>query len=463
MEETVQRPTENKMGVLPIRRLLVGMSLPMMTSMLIQACYNIVDSIFVAHINENALTAVSLAFPMQMLMIAVATGTGVGINAYLSKSLGQRRRELVNRIAANGVFLALVSSLAFMFFGLFLAERFFLAQTDIPEIIAHGKEYLTVVCGLSIGVFTQVTLERLLASTGRTIYYMLAQLSGAVANLILDPIMIFGLLGCPRMGVFGAAAATVAGQFLAAGLALHFNLRKNHDIALSLRGFRPDFGIAIRIYLVGVPSILMAGVGSLMAYGMNQILLPFTATAAAVFGIYFKLQSFFIMPVFGLNNAMVPIVAYNYGARNRERVVQTVKFAMVCAEAVMILGLAAFLALPERLLGLFNANDHMLAIGVPALRIIGLHYAVAGFCIVSISTFQALGNGMYSLLVAVTRQLVVLLPSAWLLSLTGSLAAIWWAFPIAESATMIVCLLLLKRIGGRGLPSSASGRLMPGD
>ena len=437
---------ENIMGVSPIHRLLLSMSIPMVVSMLVQACYNVVDSIFVSSLGEDALTAVSLAFPVQMLMIAVATGTGVGVNSLLSRSLGERNFDRVNKTAANGVFLAWASSAVFMAFGIFFVGDFFGSQTDNAGIVGYGREYLSIVCIGSLGVYNQILFERLLSSTGKTFLSMLAQLSGAIANLILDPIMIFGLFGFPRMETAGAALATVIGQILAAAVAIRLNLSRNREIRLSMRRFRPDPDIIRRIYAVGLPSILMASIGSVMTYGINLILIPFTTTAAAVFGVYFRLQSLLIMPIFGLNNGMVPIVAYNYGAGARERIVKTIRLAALYAEGIMIGGSLAFQLFPERLLDLFNATGEMLAIGVPALRTIGIHYLFAGFCIVFISTFQALGNGLESLFISFTRQLVVLLPAAWLLSLTGSLDAIWWSFPLAEGVTFAVSALLLRRV-----------------
>ncbi|MDR2390895.1 MAG: MATE family efflux transporter [Planctomycetota bacterium] len=437
---------ENIMGVAPIHRLLLSMSVPMVMSMLVQACYNVVDSIFVASLGENALTAVSLAFPVQMLMIAVAAGTGVGVNSLLSRSLGERNFARVNQTAANGIFLACASSAVFVLFGFLFVGDFLASQTDNAEIVGYGREYLSIVCIGSFGVYNQILFERLLSSTGKTFLSMLAQLSGAITNLILDPIMIFGLFGFPRMETAGAALATVLGQMLAAAIAIRLNLSRNREISFSLLRFRPDSDIIRRIYAVGIPSILMASIGSVMTYGMNLILIPFTTTAAAVFGVYFKLQSLLVMPIFGLNNGMVPIVAYNYGAGARERIVKTIRLSALYAEGVMIGGSLVFQLFPERLLDLFNATGEMLAIGVPALRTIGVHYLFAGFCIVSISTFQALGDGMASLLISFIRQLVVLLPAAWLLSLTGSLDAIWWSFPLAEGATFAVSTFLLRRV-----------------
>jgi putative MATE family efflux protein len=446
METQAEKRPENKMGVMPVRKLLLSMSIPMMISMLVQALYNIVDSIFVAQINENALTAVSLAFPVQTVMIGVGVGTGVGVNAFLSKSLGEKNFPRANMTAANGILLSWISCAVFTVVGFLGSPAFFSTQTNITEIVEYGVDYLSVICILSFGVFNQVMLERLLISTGKTFYSMISQTAGAITNLILDPIMIFGLLGFPRMEVSGAALATVIGQFVGASLALFFNLRSNRDIRLSPKDMRLNFEIVKRIYAVGLPSIMMGSLGSVMIYGFNRILLSFTSTAAAVFGVYFKLNSFIFMPVFGLNNGMVPIIAYNFGARNRERIMQTIKLAVTYAVGIMLLGMAAFQIFPDKLLLMFNASDEMLRIGVPALRIIGCHLPFAGFCIAFLSIFQALGNGMESLFVAGSRQLLFLLPMAWLLSLTGSVGAVWWSFPAAEAATLAVGTFFIRRV-----------------
>lgn len=440
------RPKENKMGTMPINRLLLNMSLPMMVSMLVQALYNVVDSVFVSRINENALTAVSLAFPLQNLMIAVAAGTGVGVNALLSKSLGEKNYEKVNRTADNAVFLALISYLAMLLIGIFGVGIFYRSQTSDAQIAAYGISYGRICCCLSFGVFLQVTMERLLQSTGKTFYTMIIQGTGAVINIIMDPILIFGLFGFPRMEVAGAAAATVAGQIAASILAVILNQRVNHEVQLKLKGFRPDLKIISQIYKVGVPSIIMQSIASIMVYGMNRILIAFTSTATAVFGVYFKLQSFIFMPVFGLNNGMIPIIAYNYGANSRKRVVQTVKYSTVYAVLIMTVGTVIFQIFPADLLIMFKASETMLQLGVPALRIISSSFMIAGYCIVCGSVFQALGNGFYSLIVSVARQLIVLLPVAWLLSGFGNVNYVWWAFPIAEVASLIMSTMFLVRI-----------------
>jgi putative MATE family efflux protein len=437
---------ENKMGVMPIPKLLITMSLPMMLSMLVQALYNIVDSIFVAQIDEYALTAVSLAFPLQNLMIGVATGTGVGINALLSRSLGEKNEKEASLAANNGIFLALVSYLVFALIGLTISRPFFAMQTNIPEIVEYGTQYLTIICICSFGLFMQIAFERLLQSTGKTLYTMITQSLGAIINIIMDPILIFGLFGFPKMGVAGAAAATVFGQITAMTLALVFNLKVNHEIRLSIKGFRPDLRIIRIIYSVGVPSIIMMAIGSVMTFGFNKILLMFTSTATAVFGVYFKLNSFAFMPVFGLNNGMIPIIAYNYGAQNKQRITATIKMSICIAISLMLVGLAVFQLLPDKLLLLFNASDHMLDIGVPALRTISLSFLFAGFCIVVGSVFQALGNGIYSLIISIARQLVVLLPAAYILAHTLGLNAVWWSFNIAEIVSLVMSVVLLRKI-----------------
>ena len=437
---------ENKMGVMPVNKLLLSMSLPIMISMLVQALYNIVDSIFVAKISENALTAVSLAFPIQSLMIATATGTGVGVNAILSKSLGEKNFEKANRTAVNGVFLAVMSYILFVIIGLTVTMPFYRSQTSDAEILAYGKQYLTIVCVASIGLFAQIIFERLLQSTGKTIYTMITQGTGAIINIILDPILIFGLLGFPAMGVTGAAVATVAGQIVGGIMGVVINEKVNHEIKLIWKGFRPSLQMIGAIYRVGVPSIIMQAIGSLMTYGMNLILISFTSTATAVFGVYFKLHSFIFMPIFGLNNGMITIVAYNYGAGKKERLIKTVKLSVAYAMAVMVIGFLIFQTLPQVLLQWFNASDRMMEIGVPALRIISISFLLAGFCIICGSVFQALGNGVYSMVVSIARQLVVLLPVAFLLSKLGNVNYVWWAFPIAELMSLALSTFFLFRI-----------------
>lgn len=431
---------------MPVNRLLITMSVPMVISMLVQALYNIVDSMYVAQISENALTAVSLAFPYQNLMIAVATGTGVGVNALLSRSLGERNKELVNKTACTCIFLAGASWIVFALLGLGFSRTFFAMQTDVAEIVNGGESYLLICSILSIGLFIQIAFEKLLSSTGRTVLTMLTQGAGAIINIILDPILIFGMFGMPKMGIAGAAAATVVGQIIGAFLGIWLNHRFNYEIHVSFRSFRPEFKVIKAIYSVGIPSILMASIGSVMTFGMNKILIGFSTTAAAVFGVYFKLQSFVFMPIFGMNNGLVPIVAYNFGARKPERIVKTIKLSMMYATGMMVLGFAAFQLFPQNLLSIFNASDTMLAIGIPALKIISFHFLIAGVSIICSSTFQALGHGVLSLEMSLIRQLIVLLPCAFLFAQTGVLDLVWLAFPIAELVAVVLGILFMVRI-----------------
>jgi putative MATE family efflux protein len=442
-----QPKAENKMGTMPVNKLIINMSLPMIISMLVQALYNVVDSVFVVRISQNALTAVSLAYPIQNLMIAVGAGTGVGINAYLSRALGEHKPKEVNRVATNGLFVILLSYLAFAVFGLFFSRQYFASQTDIPEIIAYGSDYLFYVTVLSFGLFFSMTFERLLQATGITVYSMISQTVGAVTNIILDPILIFGLFGFPRLEVAGAAIATIIGQILGMCVGLFFNITKNKEINLSFKGFRPHGNTIRTIYAVGLPSIIMQSIGSVMTYGMNRILLMFSATAVSVFGAYFKLQSFIFMPVFGLNNGLIPIIAYNYGAKKKERITQTVKTGCIIAVGVMLIGLIVFQVCPETMLALFSASDsaeEMAAIGVPALRTISYSFLFAGFCIVGSAAFQALGKGFYSLLISLVRQIFVILPVAYFFAVNFGLDAVWYAFPIAETVSLVLCAFLLK-------------------
>lgn len=446
-EEEEELAQDNKMGTLPVKRLIVSMSLPMMISMLVQAMYNIVDSIFVSHLSEDALTAVTLAFPLQMMIISVGSGTGVGINALLSKALGEKKQKRANKAANNGLLLTFISFIVFVAVGIFLAEPFIKSQTDSINIANMGTVYLYTCCTLSIGVFFQMTFERLLQSTGRTHLSMISQITGAVINIIFDPIFIFGYFGIEGMGVIGAAYATVLGQCIAAVVGLVLNVKFNPDIKISLKKmFKPSWKIIRRIYAVGVPSILMMAIGSIMSYCMNQILGIFSSTAVAVFGAYFKLQSFIFMPIFGLNNGLIPVLAYNYGARSKERIREAVKFSMKLALSIMVIGTIVFWSIPRLLLGFFDASDYMLSLGVPALRIISLSFPVASLCIAMGSMFQAFSKSKYSLIVSVGRQLVVLIPVAWLLAQTGEVQNVWWAFPAAELMSLVLSIYFFKRI-----------------
>lgn len=437
---------QNKMGVMPVNKLLLSMSLPMMASMMVQALYNIVDSMFVAQLSENALTAVSLAFPAQNLMIAVGTGTGVGINALISRSLGEKNKERANLIANNGLMLYIISGIVFAIFGLVGSEFFFRVQTDDAEIIQLGTDYLRICCLLSTAVFLQFGFERILQATGRTFYTMLTQGLGAIINIVMDPILIFGLFGAPKLGVKGAAIATVFGQICAASLALWFNKKKNDDIIINPKRYHLQAHAVKSIYAIGVPSICMASIGSVMTFGLNKILMAFSSTATAVFGVYFKLQSFIFMPVFGLNNGMVPIIGFNYGARKPDRLMHTMKLATCYAVGLMLAGMVIFWTCTTQLLAIFNASEQMLAIGIPALRIISLCFLFAGFNIIRISTMQALGHGVISLVISVMRQLVVLLPVAFVFSRIWGLNATWLAFPIAEVVALLTTMFFWRKV-----------------
>lgn len=444
-ENKYNPPQQNKMGTMPVAKLLITMSAPMMISMIVQACYNIVDSIFVSQISENALNAVSLAFPLQQLMIAVCGGTAVGMNALLSQALGAKKFDRANKVANTGIFLFAVSCIIFVVIGLFASRPFFMMQTDVEEIIEYGTDYASVCLTLSIGIFSQFCFEKILQATGRTFLTMITHLVGALINIILDPILIFGLLGFPRLEVAGAAIATVSGQIIAGILAIIFNVKFNPEVHISTKLIRWDSKIVKDIYKIGLPSIIMQSIGSVMTFCLNKILIAFTTTATAVFGAYFKLQSFIFMPIFGLNNGMVPIVAYNYGAKKLDRIKKTVALSIAIAMSIMTLGLIAFELVPDILLSFFNASEEMLEIGVPALRTIGIHFVFAGFCIIAGSVCQAIGNPAHSLIVSVCRQLLVLLPVAWLLAQTGKLELVWFAFPIAECVSLVLSAIFLAK------------------
>lgn len=433
------------MGTAPMAPLLFSLAIPMMVSMLVQALYNIVDSIFVSYVDEAALSAVSLAFPVQNLMIAFAVGTGIGVNAHLSRSLGEGNQAEANRAAANGLFLSVCSYLVFLLFGLFAVRPFLTVQTTDAAIFGYGLDYMTIVCVFSLGIFIQCMLEKILTATGRSSLAMLVQLVGALTNLALDPIFIFGLFGLPKMGAAGAALATVCGQTVGAVFALFLNKKFNTDVHLGIRGFKPDPRTIRRIYAVGVPSIAMNAIGSVMTFGMNAILIRFSSTAVAVFGVYFKLNSFIFMPIFGLNNGMVPIISYNYGARKPARILSVIRLAMFTATGIMVVGLLAAQIWPDALLGIFNAGPEMLSIGEMALRIISIHFVLAGVDIILSSTFQALGQAGLSLIISLVRQLIVLLPVAFLLSFTGDVNMIWWCFPIAEVFAFVLSIFFAGR------------------
>ena len=437
---------ENKMGVMPVPKLLMNMALPMIISMLVQALYNIVDSIYVSQVSESAVTALSLAFPVQNLQVGFAVGLGVGVNSLLSKSLGQKNQEAADRAAGNGILLELIAVALFVIFGLFGVRRYFSMQSQVAETVESGIAYTRICCVFTMGMFVEILGERLLQATGRTVHSMIVQATGAIINIILDPIFIHGRFGIPAMGVAGAAVATVIGQWIGACLCIFFNLRYNSDIRFSWRFLKPKAGTVGPILAVGVPAIVMNAIGSVMNFGMNQILQSFQETATGVFGIYYKLQSFFFMPLFGMNSATISIIAFNYGAKKPDRIIKTLRWACGIAVGIMLAGLLAFQLAPGLLLGLFNPSEGFLAIGTSALRIISIHFPVAAFCIILGACFQALGNGIYSTIVSLCRQLFVLLPVAYLLSLTGDVHNVWWAFPVAEIASGLVTALLFTRI-----------------
>ena len=440
---------QNKMGVMPVGKLLLNMAIPMIISMLVQAFYNIVDSVYVSRISESAVTALSLAFPIQNVQIGFAIGIGVGVNSLLSKSLGQGNRDMANRTAGNGIFLVLIAVAGLMLFGFFGTRPYYEVQSEVMETVEGGIAYSRICCIFTLGVFAEILFERLLQATGRTVHTMITQGVGAIVNIVLDPIFIFGYFGIPAMGIAGAAVATVIGQWIAASLALFFNLKFNPDVKLGLKYIKPDWQAIRQILTVGVPTIIMNSIGSVLNFSMNQILLGFKAvgeTAAGVFGIYYKLQSFFFMPLFGINNATISIVAFNYGAKKPDRIIKTLKIATGIALGLMIAGLLAFQLIPQVLLGLFNPSDSFLEIGCTALRIISIHFPVAAFCIVFSSSFQALGNGIYSTITSLCRQMIALLPAAYLLSLSGNLSNVWWSFPIAEVVSLAATLFFFVKI-----------------
>ncbi|WP_080145651.1 MATE family efflux transporter [Marinilactibacillus piezotolerans] len=440
----MKKMKSNKLGTMPMNRLVLNLSLPMMISMLIQSMYNVVDSMFVAQISEEALAALSLAYPIQMLMLAVQVGSGVGMNAELSKRLGEDRKDLASETANNGVFLAFMHYAVFLALGLTAMRPFFEAQTDNALIIQNGVEYTMIISVFSIGKFLQFVYERTLQATGRTFYTMITQGTGAILNIALDPIMIFGLFGFPALGVYGAALATVIAQTVSALMAFTFNAKFNDDVDMKIKGFRPDWGVIRRIYSVGIPSMLMTSITSLVTFLLNNILLQFTATATAVYGVYIRLQGFAFMPVFGLNNGMIPIVSYNYGARNKQRMMSAIKICLIYALSLMLLGTILFQLFPTQLLALFSASPEMTAIGVSALRTISLSFVLAGFSIIMGTVFQALGNGILSLGVQAARQLIILVPVAYLLSLTGDVHSVWWAIVISEAVAVVFAAIAMR-------------------
>lgn len=439
---------ENRMGVMPVGKLLFAMSTPMVISFLVQSLYNIVDSIFVARYSPDALAAVSLAYPIQILMIAVSVGTGVGVNALLSRSLGEGKKKKAKLTADNAILLGILASIMFALFGVLCTKLFFDSQTKSESIRQLGYSYLSVVTIFSFGLMLEVTFERILQSTGKTVFNMITQSVGAIINIILDPILIFGFFGVPKLGIAGAAIATVAGQIIAMILSFIFNMKYNEDVDIRFGThiFIPDFGIIKQIYKVGIPSIAMQAMSTLMILGLNKILVTYSDMAVNVLGIYYKLQSFVFMPIFGLNNGMTPIVAFNYGAKNKDRIVKVLKYSFIASIVIMVIGTAIFWLFPKELMMLFNPNEEMMKLGIPALRICSLCFILAAFDVMAIATFQSLGNGMYALYASFLRQLVLILPFAYALSKISGLGAVWYSIPLAELGCAFFDIYLMKKI-----------------
>ena len=446
MTLTKRKRPKNKMGTMPINKLIINMSLPLITSMFVQAFYNIVDSLFVARINEDALTAVSMSFPAQNLMISAGVGVGVGITALIARYLGAHDEKGITRVVHNGIFLGILNSILFALFGIFLAKFYFEFQKASGIIETYGIQYLSICSIFAFSIIMEITFERMLIASGKTIYTMITQSTGAIINIIFDPIFIFGLFGFPKMGIVGAAVATIFGQTVAMFMALYFNVTKNHEVRISIKKFAVDFKTIINIYEIGFPSIVMQSAASFMIFQLNNLLASFSTTATAVLGVYFKLQSFVILPVFGLNNSVISIVSYNYGAGKIKRLLKTVKVANIYAFSIMLAGFVLCQILPVQILKIFDASDNMLAIGVPALRIISFSFLIAPFSIVSSGTFQALGKGTFSLIISLIRQLIVILPLSYLLSRVMGMKGVWVAFPIAEIVAGILTIIYLRKL-----------------
>lgn len=446
MTLTKRKRPENKMGTMPINKLIINMSLPLITSMFVQAFYNIVDSLFVARINEDALTAVSMSFPAQNLMISAGVGVGVGITALIARYLGAHDEKGITRVVHNGIFLGILNSILFALFGIFLAKFYFEFQKASGIIETYGIQYLSICSIFAFSIIMEITFERMLIASGKTIYTMITQSTGAIINIIFDPILIFGLFGFPKMGIVGAAVATIFGQTVAMFMALYFNVVKNHEVRISIKKFAVDFKTIVNIYEIGFPSIVMQSAASFMIFQLNNLLASFSTTATAVLGVYFKLQSFVILPVFGLNNSVISIVSYNYGAGKIKRLLKTVKVANIYAFSIMLAGFVLCQILPSQILKIFDASDNMLVIGVPALRIISFSFLIAPFSIVSSGTFQALGKGTFSLIISLIRQLIVILPLSYLLSRVMGMKGVWVAFPIAEIVAGILTIIYLRKL-----------------
>lgn len=434
---------ENKMGTMSVNKLLITMSLPMMISMLVQSMYNIVDSIFVARFSDKALTAVSLCFPVQTLMIAFAAGTSIGINSILSRKLGEGDKRSATLVATNGIVLGFLTSLVFALAGALSAYKIFGFFTKDATIIDMAAQYMWICTVFSLGSFMQIVAEKLLISTGKTLFSMSSQILGAVINIILDPIFIFGI-GVPQMGIAGAAIATVIGQWCAMIFAFILNITKNKEISISFKGFRFDGAIISEIYKVAIPSIIMQSIISIMTVGMNKILA--NDTAISVFGVYYKLHSFIFMPIFGLTGALIPIVAYNFGARQHDRIVKSTHLALIIALSIMALGTVLFEIFPQFFLGIFNADSGLITMGVPALRIICTGFCFSGFSIVFSSCFQALGRAYLSMIVSISRQLLVILPLAFILKITLGLNYVWYSMATAEVVGALMCFLMYRSV-----------------
>lgn len=435
---------ENKMGVMEIKKLIMTMSLPIMISMLVQALYNIVDSMFVARVSDNALAAVSLCYPIQMIIVAVACGTAVGLNALLSRYLGQKKPKEANQVALHGILLAIVNWLIFAIIGIFFSEAFLRLFSTDQEIVAMGISYMKICTIFSFGVFMQITYERIMQSTGNTVYNMIIQGVGALVNIMLDPIFIFGMLGLPAMGVTGAAIATVIGQIVAMLLGIIITQTKIKEVQIHLREFHLELRMIKDMYRIAIPAILMQSIMSFMTVFMNMILVTFSELAVSAFSIYFKLQQFVFMAVNGMNNALIPIISYNFGAKKKQRILDSIHFSLIVACVIMIAGTIIFQCFPQQLMYLFDENEEMMNIGVPALRIISLSFIFAGISLVLSAVFQSVDHANKSLMITLLRQMVLLLPIVYLLANQFGLNALWWAFPITEAAVSILAYIYLK-------------------
>lgn len=435
----------DKMGSTPMLRLILSMSLPTMFSMIIQAMYNIVDSVFVSSLGQDALTALSLAYPLQLMTISVAVGTGVGINSFISRRLGEKNQELANNGAANGIFISIISWLVFLLVGIFLTVPFFKLFNPTPGVMKYGVDYTSIILIFSVGVMVEIAIEKVLQATGNMIFPMIFQLIGAVTNIVLDPLFIFGIGPFPRMEVAGAAIATVIGQILAMLFAIYIFFFKKHAVQVHVRNFKPSLKIIKNIYAVGFPSIIMQSISSVLVVGLNAILMGFSEAAVSVHGIYYKMQSFVFMPVFGLNQGLMPIMGYNFGAKNKDRLHSAIRYGCIIAAFIMLCGTVIFWVFPAQILSLFNANDDILNMGIMAMRFISLSFLPAAIDIIFSTTFQAVGKGFSSMILSLLRQLVFILPAALVLSNFG-VNAVWFAYPIAEAGALIVAIFLYIRI-----------------